>query len=123
MSSDLLCKLLIVEDDEGIVKFLKTALAANGYDVITCDSGKAALEMITSHCPDCILLDLGLPDMDGNSIIKSVREWTRTPIIVISARTTEQDNAPALDRRADDSQTTPLGTLELMAPIRTAIRH
>ncbi len=123
MSSDLLCKLLIVEDDEGIVKFLKTALAANGYDVITCDSGKAALEMITSHCPDCILLDLGLPDMDGNSIIKGVREWTRTPIIVISARTTEQDKAQALDLGADDYLIKPFGTIELMARIRTAIRH
>ena len=123
MSADTLCKLLIVEDDEGIVKFLKATLTTNGYDVIACNSGKAALEMITSHCPDCILLDLGLPDMDGNSIIQSVRKWTRTPIIVISARTTEQDKAEALDLGADDYLIKPFGTVELMARIRTALRH
>ena len=116
-------KILIVEDDEGICKFLKTALTANQYDVIVTGTGKDALEIIPSHCPDCILLDLGLPDMDGNRIIESVRTWTKTPILVISARSTETDKAEALDLGADDYLTKPFGTVELLARIRAALRH
>lgn len=116
-------KVLIVEDDEGICKFLKTALSAAGYDVIITNTGKAALEIIPSHCPDCILLDLGLPDMDGNRIIESVRTWTKTPILVISARSSEADKAEALDLGADDYLTKPFGTVELLARIRAALRH
>ena len=84
-------KVLIVEDDEGIRKFLSTTLIANGYSVILADDGKSALELVSSHCPVCILLDLGLPDIDGNEIIRSIRSWTSIPILVISARTTEDD--------------------------------
>ena len=84
-------KILIIEDDPGIQKFLKTALVSDGYAVIEAVEGKLALEIISSHCPDLILLDLGLPDMDGNEIIKNVRQWTRTPIIIISARNMEED--------------------------------
>ena len=116
-------KILVVEDDEGICKFLKTALTANQYDVIITGTGKDALEIIPSHCPDCILLDLGLPDMDGNQIIRSVRTWTKTPILVISARTSETDKAEALDLGADDYLTKPFGTVELLARIRAALRH
>lgn len=116
-------KLLVVEDDAGIGKFLKTTLTSNAYDVIITSNGKSALEMISSHCPDCILLDLGLPDMDGNEIIKSVRAWTTTPIIVLSARSTEDDKAQALDLGADDYLTKPFGTVELLARIRAALRH
>jgi two-component system KDP operon response regulator KdpE len=116
-------RILLVEDDAGICKFLKTTLTANGYDVIITKSGKEALDMIGSHCPDCILLDLGLPDMDGNSIIKSVRTWTKTPIVVISARSMDEDKAYALDLGADDYLTKPFGTIELLARIRTALRH
>ncbi len=123
MSSELRNKILVVEDDAGICKFLKHILTAESYSVILCDSGKEALEMISSHCPDCILLDLGLPDMDGNEIIRSVRGWTSTPIIVISARTTEEDKASALDLGADDYLTKPFGKIELLARIRAAIRH
>ena len=123
MPADIKSKILIIEDDPGISTFLKTTLAAEGYDVIVVRSGQSALEIISSHCPDCVLLDLGLPDMDGNDIIRSVRGWTNTPIIVISARSMEQDKADALDLGADDYITKPFGAVELMARIRSAFRH
>lgn len=116
-------KILIVEDDTGICMFLKTALTSSAYDVIVTENGTRALELISSHCPDCILLDLGLPDMDGCAIIESVRKWAKTPIIVISARTMEEDKAHALDLGADDYLAKPFGTIELLARIRTALRH
>ena len=116
-------KVLIVEDDAGIAKFLKATLTANRFDVIIVDEGTKALQIISSHCPDCILLDLGLPDMDGNEIIQSVRKWTKTPIIVISARSMEEDKAKALDFGADDYLTKPFGTIEMLARIRAALRH
>ncbi len=116
-------KILVVEDDQGISSFLKTVLKSAGYDVLFAETGKSALGMISSHCPDCILLDLGLPDMDGSEIIRSVRSWTQTPIIVISARGTENDKAGALDMGADDYLTKPFGTVELLARIRTGLRH
>ena len=116
-------KILIIEDDASITNFLKTTLSAEGYDVILSGNGKSALTVIASHCPDCILLDLGLPDMDGNDIIASVRSWTSTPIVVISARSLEQDKAAALDAGADDYITKPFGSVELLARIRAALRH
>ena len=123
MSNKIRSKILIIEDDPGICTFLRTTLAADGYDTIVVNSGGSALDMIASHCPDCILLDLGLPDMDGNEIISSVREWSSTPIVVISARNMEQDKVQALDSGADDYITKPFGTNELLARIRTALRH
>ena len=123
MSTNLRYKVLIIEDDPGISNYLKTTVDAAGYDVLVTATGQNAVQMISSHCPDCILLDLGLPDMDGNEIIRSVRTWTQTPIIVISARNTEEDKAAALDNGADDYVTKPFGTLELLARIRTALRH
>ena len=93
MQNETACKVLLVEDDAGICKFLKTTLTANGYEVLVTTTGRQALEVISSHCPECILLDLGLPDMDGIRVIESVRSWTRTPIIVLSARSAEEDKA------------------------------
>ena len=116
-------KILVVEDDAGIRKFLQATLSANDYQVILASDGKTALSLASSHCPVCILLDLGLPDLDGNEIIRQLRLWTTIPIIVISARTTEDDKAEALDLGADDYLTKPFGTVELLARIRTAIRH
>ena len=116
-------KILVVEDDAGIRKFLQATLSANNYQVILASDGKTALNLASSHCPVCILLDLGLPDLDGNEIIRQLRLWTTIPIIVISARTTEDDKAEALDLGADDYLTKPFGTVELLARIRTAIRH
>lgn len=116
-------KILIIEDDPGISGFLKTTLCAAGYDAITTGNGKSALQLISSHCPDCILLDLGLPDLDGCEIIRNVRSWSQIPIIVISARSMEDDKAAALDDGADDYITKPFGTVELLARIRAALRH
>lgn len=116
-------KILIVEDDAGICRFLNASLSASGYDVIETSSGAMALDIIASHCPDLILLDLGLPDMDGNQIIESVRQWTKTPIVVISARGMDEDKARALDLGADDYLAKPFGTVELLARIRAALRH
>ena len=116
-------KILIIEDDPGISNFLKTTVSAAGYEAIVTGQGQTALQMISSHCPDCILLDLGLPDMDGNEIISGIRQWSVMPIIVISARSMEQDKVKALDLGADDYITKPFGTDELLARIRTALRH
>lgn len=116
-------KILVIEDDPGITTFLRTTLITAGYDVLVSGDGKTALQLISSHCPDCILLDLGLPDMDGGQIIQSVRSWTQIPILVISARSLEQDKALALDSGADDYMTKPFGAVELLARIRAALRH
>ena len=116
-------KIIIVEDDPGISKYLQAALRSHEYDTLLAPDGKTALEMIASHCPDLLLLDLGLPDMDGSEIIRSVRAWSRMPIIIISARSAEIDKASALDMGADDYLTKPFGTEELLARIRAAVRH
>lgn len=116
-------KIIIVEDDPGISKYLQAALRGHDYEPLLASDGRTALEMIASHCPDLLLLDLGLPDMDGSEIIRSVRSWSRMPIIVISARSAELDKAAALDMGADDYLTKPFGTVELLARIRTALRH
>lgn len=116
-------KILIVEDEQSIINFVTAVLTANGYDVILAKTGAQARTMATSHCPDLVLLDLGLPDMDGVEIIKFIRSWTRLPIIVVSARTQERDKVEALDLGADDYISKPFGTSELLARIRTAMRH
>lgn len=116
-------KILIVEDDPGIRKFLRAALEAEGYDALEEATGGGALAVISSHCPELILLDLGLPDMDGSQLIESVRRWTKTPIVVISARGLEEDKARALDLGADDYLVKPFGSIELLARIRAALRH
>ena len=116
-------KVLIIEDEQSISNFISTILNANGYDTIAAGSGEEALSMISSHCPDLIILDLGLPDMDGLEILREVRSWSNLPIIVVSARTHEHDKVKALDSGADDYIEKPFGTSELLARIRTAIRH
>ncbi len=114
---------LIIEDEENICNFISTTLTAQGYQVVKTLSGTAGLSVITSHCPDIVLLDLGLPDMDGLDIIRKVRTWSGMPILVISARTQENDKVTALDLGADDYITKPFGTAELLARIRTAERR
>lgn len=116
-------KILIIEDDVGISNFISTTLKANQYGVVLASTGKEAISMLTSHCPDVILLDLGLPDMDGLLVLKEIRSICNTPVIVVSARTDESDKVSALDMDADDYITKPFGTDELLARIRTAIRH
>lgn len=115
--------ILIIEDEHRISSFMNTVLSVNDYHVITATNGKEALALVTSHCPDAILLDLGLPDMDGTLLIKTIREWSAIPIIVVSARDHEKDKVEALDLGADDYITKPFGTSELLARIRTALRH
>ena len=116
-------KVLIVEDEQNIKNFMSTILAANGFDTLMAGSAKEALSMISSHCPDLIILDLGLPDMDGMEVLKQVRAWSSVPVIVVSARTHEGDKVAALDLGADDYIEKPFGTSELLARIRTALRH
>ena len=116
-------RVLVIEDDKSIRNFMKTILEANNYEVIMAVNGAEAYSMITSQCPDVVILDLGLPDMDGMKILKSVREWSGMPILVVSARSHERDKVEALDLGADDYITKPFGTSELLARLWTAIRH
>ena len=114
---------LIVEDEENIGNFISTILKTNGYKPIIATTGTQAIQCAESYCPDIILLDLGLPDMDGIDVISEIRKWAVTPIIVISARNSESEKVKALDAGADDYITKPFGNQELLARIRTALRH
>ena len=116
-------KILIVEDDAGIRRYLKSTLTAAGYDIVTAGDGRGALALISSHCPDCILLDLGLPDIDGVEVIRKTRTWSMVPIIVVSARTDDRDKIAALDEGADDYLTKPFSVDELLARVRAALRR
>ena len=116
-------KILVIEDEKNILSFITSVLSSQHYQVIPAATGTEGLSLASSQCPDLILLDLGLPDMDGISIIRFVREWSTCPIIVISARNHERDKVEALDAGADDYIVKPFGTSELLARIRTAIRH
>lgn len=116
-------RVLIVEDDKNIGTFIQTILEANNYEVMLATSGRDAYSLITSRCPDIVLLDLGLPDMDGMDILKEIRAWSSMPIIVVSARTHETDKVEALDMGADDYISKPFGTSELLARIRASIRR
>ena len=114
---------LIIEDEENIGNFMSAILKANGYKTILCTTGEQGMQCAESYCPDVILLDLGLPDIDGMEVLKKIREWTVTPIIIISARNDEEEKVRALDGGADDYITKPFGNQELLARIRTALRH
>lgn len=116
-------KLLVVEDEENIRTLLSALLEANGYQVLTAATGGMGQLLFTSHRPDLILLDLGLPDMDGMELLKSVRETALTPIIVLSARTEEREKVLALDLGANDYVTKPFGSAELLARVRSALRN
>ena len=108
-------KVLIVEDEKSIAHFISTILSSNGYEPLQARTGTEAMTMISSHCPDLVILDLGL--------LRSLREWSSLPVVVVSARTHERDKVEALDLGADDYLTKPFGTAELLARVRTAIRH
>lgn len=115
--------ILIVEDDNHIKNLISTTLKVNKYNYLVASSGNEAIMLAVSHKPDIILLDLGLPDMDGVEIIKNVREWSNIPIIVISARSEDKDKIDALDFGADDYITKPFSVEELLARIRVATRR
>jgi len=116
-------KILVVEDEKSIAHFIATVLNNNGYEAMRARTGQEALSMVSSHCPDLIILDLGLPDMDGMDLLKNIRGWSGLPVVVVSARSHERDKVAALDAGADDYLTKPFGTAELLARVRTAIRH
>ena len=116
-------RVLIVEDDAGLRQALGINLRARGYEVSLAETGAGALATGAAHPPDAVVLDLGLPDMDGNDVITGLRGWTRAPIIVLSARSGQGDKVVALDLGADDYVTKPFGMDELLARLRAALRR
>lgn len=116
-------RILVIEDEKNILNFITSVLTSQNYQVIPAVTGRDGLSQAASRCPDLILLDLGLPDMDGMTVIEKIREWSSLPVIVISARSQEDDKVQALDHGADDYITKPFGNSELLARIRTALRH
>jgi two-component system, OmpR family, KDP operon response regulator KdpE len=118
-----LTKVLVVDDEPQIVRALRINLSARGYDVSTAASGSEALRVAAAAKPDVVVLDLGLPDIDGTTVIEGLRGWTSVPIIVLSARTDSGDKVSALDAGADDYVTKPFGMDELLARLRAAVRR
>ena len=116
-------RILIVDDEPQILRFLKPSLGAAGYDVVTATTGAEALAAAATRSPAAIVLDLGLPDMDGKDVISQLRSWCTTPIIVLSARDRESEKIAALDLGADDYVNKPFGIGELTARLRTSLRH
>ena len=114
---------LIIEDKDAICNFISAILTSNSYQVVKAKTGKEGLSLFTSHVPDIILLDLGLPDIGGAEVLKNIRQWSKTPVIVVSARGNEREKVAALDFGADDYIVKPFGTWELLARIRTAMGH
>jgi two-component system KDP operon response regulator KdpE len=121
--SDLDAVVLVVEDEAQMRKFIRASLTSHGYRVLEAERAAIAVMMLTSHNPEIVLLDLGLPDGDGIDLTKQIREWSRVPIIVLSARGREDDKVAALDAGADDYLTKPFGVNELLARMRVALRH
>lgn len=115
-------KILIVEDDRNISSMIQTVLDSNGYQVLSAQRGQQGVLMMSSHVPDLVILDLGLPDMDGEEFIRVTRRSSMLPIIVLSARTEEKDKVSALDLGANDYITKPFGTAELLARVRASLR-
>ena len=116
-------RVLVVDDERAIRRFLRTSLMAHGYAVYEASTGQEALSAVVGDRPDLIILDLGLPDLNGLEVTRQLREWTRIPIIVLSVREEEATKVAALDVGADDYLTKPFGIAELMARIRVALRH
>ena len=115
-------KILVVEDDHNILSMIQTVLDTNGYQVLTAQRCQQGILMLSSHMPDLVVLDLGLPDMDGEEFIRVARRSSMIPIIVLSARSDEQDKVSALDLGANDYITKPFGTAELLARVRASLR-
>ena len=115
--------IIVIEDEAQIRRFLRTTLSSEGYLVIDAETGKQGLNEAGTRKPDLIILDLGLPDMDGVEVVKRLRTWSSVPIIILSARSQESDKISALDAGADDYLVKPFGVGELLARIRVALRH
>lgn len=116
-------RVLVVDDEPAIHRFMAPALAANGYEALRADTGIEALSLAASRQPDLIILDLGLPDMDGKEVIRRLREWSEIPVVVLSARDRDAEKIEALDLGADDFVNKPFSMGELMARLRAALRH
>jgi two-component system KDP operon response regulator KdpE len=116
-------RILSIEDESEIRRFLRSTLGANGMELVEAETGKVGLQKVTTATPDIVLLDLGLPDMEGMEVLRQIREWGRTPVIVLSARGQERDKVEALEQGADDYLTKPFSAAELIARIRVALRH
>ena len=116
-------RVLVVDDEPAILRFLKPTLEANGYELVAAGTVAEALKRVAADAPDIVVLDLGLPDADGKDVIRRVREWSDVPIIVLSARDREIEKIQALDLGADDFVNKPFGVGELLARMRTALRH
>jgi two-component system KDP operon response regulator KdpE len=121
--SDPKAAIVAIEDDPQIRRFLRTGLESHGFQVHEAETGAAGVAETANRKPDIVILDLGLPDMDGVEVVKKIREWSALPVIVLSARATETDKVAALDAGADDYLTKPFGLGELLARIRVALRH
>jgi len=116
-------RILIVDDDTQIRRFLRVALTSHGYVVKDAKTGREGLEAVAMFSPDLVVLDIGLPDIDGLDVVRQLREWTKVPIIILSVKEQEGDKIMALDLGADDYVTKPFGMGELLARIRAAMRH
>lgn len=116
-------RLLVIDDDRALLRALKVGLSSHGYEVITAADGTNGITLTATEAPDLVLLDLGLPDIDGLDVCSRIRQWTDVPVIVLSAAGSEQRKVAALDGGADDYVTKPFGMAELEARIRTALRH
>src|SRR5215510_8156462 len=116
-------RVLVVDDENAIRRYLHTALTAQGFAVFEAANGQETLNAVVENRPDVIILDLGLPDLDGIEVTRRLREWSNTPIIILSVREAEHDKIAALDAGADDYLTKPFGTGELMARMRVAMRR
>jgi two-component system, OmpR family, KDP operon response regulator KdpE len=116
-------KILVIDDESQIRRFMKVALQANGYEMIEAETGEEAISLCATAHPDLIILDLGLPDIDGKLVLSRIREWSKIPIIILSVRSKESEKVELLDLGADDYIIKPFGVDELMARIRTALRH
>jgi two-component system KDP operon response regulator KdpE len=116
-------RVLVVDDEPQILRFLRASLGASGFEVIEAETGAQALKRAAADAPEIVVLDLGLPDMDGKDVIKALREWSEIPIIVLSARAREAEKIEALDLGADDYVNKPFGIGELLARLRAALRH
>jgi len=114
---------LVIEDEPQVRRFLRTSLKAHGFAVLEAENGTLGLREASQHVPDLVLLDLGLPDMDGTEVVRRLRSWSRVPVLILSARGEERNKVEALDAGADDYLTKPFGFAELLARMRAALRR
>jgi two-component system KDP operon response regulator KdpE len=116
-------RILVVDDEQAIRRFLRISVEAEGYTFIEADNGEAGLVAAATHRPELIILDLGLPDIDGATVLRRLREWSSVPVIILTVRDSESEKVTLLDAGADDYLTKPFGVPELLARVRVAMRH